>query len=275
MEHTQQKIPVSVPILTLNSKATLEKMLPPLLHEFEDVYIMDGNSTDGTQEFARSLGVRVEKQFDHDIPNSRIEDFAQMRIRLWSKAKQDWIFFIDSDECLTTALVDFIRKTVAEDIHGEAHRVKRIAKLPDGRLVDHASFYPDRYIRLFRLSDGLTLAKRKVHERFVVPARVNVVDHDVAIIALWVTPEELERKNDGYVLLEDNASDVKLWQFLRWVVWYNIWHGFGQFLRVLYGYACSAFDGSVALPWVYERVFFLYKWKVVKRYWEKLRSAKH
>ena len=31
-------------------------MLPELVKNFDDVYIMDGNSTDGTPEFARSMG---------------------------------------------------------------------------------------------------------------------------------------------------------------------------------------------------------------------------
>ncbi|MCE9585941.1 aminotransferase class I/II-fold pyridoxal phosphate-dependent enzyme [Candidatus Uhrbacteria bacterium] len=268
------RIKASVMILTLNSRAVLERMLPRLIPHFEDVFIMDGNSTDGTQDFTRSFGVRVEKQFDHDIPNSRIEDFMEMRYRLWSKAKQDWLFLVDADEYPSPELIDFVRKTVAEDKRGEAHRVRRIAKLPDGRLVDHASFYPDYYIRLFRKSEGLTLAKRKIHERFVLPAHVKQIDHDVVLIAPWVEPEALERKTDNYISLELDTEIKSAAQFWRWIVWYNVWHGAGQFLRVLYGYARSAIDGSVALPWAYERVFFLYKWKMIKGYWSKLRQVK-
>ncbi len=270
--HDKSRIQASVMILTLNSRSVLERMLPRLVPHFQDVFIMDGNSTDGTQDFARSMGVRVEKQFDHDIPNSRIEDFTEMRYRLWSKAKQDWLFLVDADEYPSSELVHFVRKIVVADKRGEAHRFRRVAKLPDGRLVDHASFYPDYYIRLFCKSDGLTLAKRKVHERFVVPAHVSQVDHDVALIAPWVEPDLLERKTDKYIPMELETPIHGWMHFLRWIVWYNVWHGFGQFLRVLIGHLRSVIDGSVALPWKYERVFFLYKWKVVKGYWKRLNA---
>ena len=53
------KIPCSVPILTLNAKAHLETLLPQVTALFDDVYILDGNSTDGTREYAASLGARV------------------------------------------------------------------------------------------------------------------------------------------------------------------------------------------------------------------------
>lgn len=63
-----------------------------------------------------------------------------------------------------------------------------------------------------------------------------------------------------------------LGHYLRWIVWYNLWHGAGQFLRVVKGYAQSMIDGSVALPWEYERIFFRYKWKIVKGYWKKMNT---
>lgn len=271
---SKSRIKASVSILTLNSRATLERMLPALVRQFDDVYVMDGNSTDGTQAFAASMGVRVEKQFDHDIPNSRIEDFAAIRNRSFAKANTDWMFILDADEYSTPALVDMIRNVVAEDKHKQAHRVRRIAKLPDGRLVDRASFYPDYFPRLYRLSDGLKLANRRVHERFIIPADVQVIDHDVALVAPWLEPEAFEKKTDRYIEMETSSSIDNYRAFFRWIVWYNIWHGFGQLLRTLYGYACSMVDGTVALPWVYERVFFLYKWKVVKWYWLKMRERK-
>ncbi len=268
----QNRIPVSVPMLSLNSRSLLEKTLPGLVRQFEDVFLLDGNSTDGTQEFAQSLGVRVEKQFDHDIPNSRIEDFVQMRFKLWSKAKFDWMFILDADEYPSQALSNLIRQTVTLDAHGIAHRVRRLVRLPDGRMVSHASFYPDLYIRLFRQSDGLTLSARKIHERFVLPSAVKEMDHQEAIIAPWTDAETLQRKTDKYVLmeLETPASTAK--HFWRWIVWYNVWHGAGQFVRMLIGYLKAWEGDTTALPWSYERVFIRYKWMVVKGNWKKLRA---
>lgn len=263
------RIQASVPILTLNSKATLEQSLPMLIRKFQDVYIMDGNSTDGTQEFARSLGVRIEKQFDHDIPNSRIDDFVEMRTRLWSKAKLDWLFILDADERPTESLVELIKKIVLEDKHGEAHRVCRIARLPDGRIVKHASFYPDLYIRLFRISDGLTLAKKKVHERFIVPSNIKQIDHMQALIAQWPTPEILAKKSEKYIQLELDSAVFNAWTFWRWIVWYNLRHGAGQFLLILRAHFNAFFSRELAPPWAYEWTFLQYKIVYTKLYWKR------
>lgn len=268
------RIKASIPILTLNSKASLERMLPRLICQFDDVYIMDGNSTDGTQAFARSLGVRVEKQFDHDIPNSRIDDFIQMRFRLWAKSKYDWLFLLDADEKPTDALIELVQKIVAEDKHGVAHRVCRIARLPDGRIIKHASFYPDLYIRLFRKSDGLTLANKKVHERFVVPKNIKVIDHLQALIAQWPEPENLRNKTEKYIKLELESAVFNTWTFWRWIVWYNLRHGLGQLMLILRAHINAFFTREVAPPWAYEWVFLSYKIKYTKRYFEKWRNRK-
>ena len=56
-----------------------------------------------------------------------------MRFRLWAKAMHDWLFILDVDEFPTKELVELVRRIVAADQHSEAHRVVRIARLPDGR----------------------------------------------------------------------------------------------------------------------------------------------
>jgi dTDP-4-amino-4,6-dideoxygalactose transaminase/glycosyltransferase involved in cell wall biosynthesis len=270
----KSRINVSVPILTLNSKATLERVLPRLIASFDDVFIMDGNSTDGTQAFAKSLGVRVEKQFDHEIPNSRIEDFVEMRFRLWGKAKHDWLFLLDADEKPTDGLIDLVHRVVSEDKHGEAHRVRRIARLPDGRIVDRASFYPELYIRLFRLSDKLTLAKKKIHERFIVPQNIKQIDHEESLIAQWPEMEVAEAKSVKYIALDLESAVIGWKTFFRWILWYNMRHAIGIFIKSAIAHIQAMMEGSVALPWKYEFIFLRYKWRIITGYWEKLQSKK-
>jgi dTDP-4-amino-4,6-dideoxygalactose transaminase/glycosyltransferase involved in cell wall biosynthesis len=268
------RIKASVPILTLNSRLHLERVLPLLVRSFDDVFIMDGNSTDGTQEYARSIGVRVEKQFEHDIPDSRIQDFVEMRLRLWSKSKHDWLFILDADERPTDALIGLVNEIVSADKQGEAHRVCRIARLPDGRIVKHASFYPDLYIRLFKKSDGLTLANKKVHERFIVPPNIDVIDHMQALIAQWPEPEVLKSKSEKYIKLELESAVFNSWTFWRWIVWYNFRHGVGQFILILRAHLNAFLAREVAPPWVYEWVFLSYKIQYTKMYFTKWRSQK-
>lgn len=268
----RKRIRASVPILTLNCRPMLECMLPELVKNFDDVYIMDGNSTDGTPEFARSMGVRVEKQFDHDLPDTRIEDFIDMRFRLWAKAMHDWLFILDVDEFPTKELVELVRRIVAADRHGEAHRVVRIARLPDGRHVTHAFAYPDRYIRLFRRSDRLTLARRKIHERFILHEDVVQIDHSAALVSRWPEPEDLVRKNEGYLRKEIDSTVIGTpWMYFRWILVYNAYHAMGRLLLTVFARVQSLFVGGVTFPWAYEKIFFAYGWKMVVGCWGRWR----
>lgn len=253
------KIPCSVPILTLNAKVGLERLLPIIVPRIEDVYIMDGNSTDGTQEYARSLGVRVERQFDTDEPNQRITDFHAMRMRLWSKAERDWLFILDADEYPTPELIDRVAEIVAKNKPMEAHRFCRLAKLPDGRVVKHAFFYPELYIRLFNKKAGLTLAKRAAHERFIVPAGVMEIDHAEALIAPWLPAGVMWKKMMRYISLEaENIQDT--WTYLlRWIILFNLRSVIGQLLRALRAWLVALIRRETVLPWRYTFVMIGYR----------------
>lgn len=143
-----QKIPASVGILTLNSAKGLKECLESV-RDFEDIFICDGNSTDGTQELARSLGVRVEKQFDNDLPNQRITHFAEACNRAMSFAKYQWYLRLDTDERLSAGAVEEIRRIVSDP-----NQKIRVWKLPRayvwrGVVIEHAMTYPNNQIRFY------------------------------------------------------------------------------------------------------------------------------
>lgn len=159
-------IPASVGILTLNSAKTLARALASVAH-FSDKYICDGNSTDGTQQIAKSLGARVVKQTDTDAPNQKIVDFGAARTRCINAAKQEWYLRLDSDEYMSPEAIEEIRKIVAE-----LHQPYRIYKTPRkyiwrSKVIDDTVTYPNRQIRFFRRDavDGYT---KITHERLVI-----------------------------------------------------------------------------------------------------------
>ena len=92
-----QKIPCSVPILTLNAEKNLDQCLASLV-DFEDVFIVDGNSTDRTHEIAKKYGRPIYKQVDSDEPNVRIKDFSAVRKRAYRRIKSDLRLDLDSEE---------------------------------------------------------------------------------------------------------------------------------------------------------------------------------
>ena len=254
------KIACSVPILTLNCKKNLERLLPAVVTAFDDVFIMDGNSTDGTQAYARSLGVRVEKQFETDEPNQRIEDFRSMRLRLWDRARCDWLLLLDSDMLPTDELIALVRRVVAEQNVQTAHEVLRVVELPDGRTVTHAFFYPNAYPHLFARSSGVTLADRAVHERLVFPPSVRFVRHTEAIRDPWPSAARMREKQMHYLSIEGAAmhrGGVAWW--LRWIVWYNLRGFAGQLLAALRATLAGWWTRGTPLPWSYNAIFLDYR----------------
>lgn len=254
-----EKIPCSIPILTLNAKPHLERLLPSLVEAFDDVYVMDGNSTDGTQDCARSLGVRIERQFETDEPNRRITDFGAMRMRLWSKAKHDWLFILDSDEEILPELINRVRGLVAEDARETAYTFPVLTRLPDRRIVLHALYYPFRYIRLFRRSSGITLGGRAVHERFFVPDRVRVIDCTEPVIEPQPSAREWGARQRRYLPLAAMNIPSTRWGFYwRWIFWYHLRSIAGQFLKAVAATVNGWRLRETSLPWSYNLIFFHY-----------------
>lgn len=217
------KVVCSVPILTLNSRVGLEKLLPMLLPVFDDVFIVDGGSTDGTREYAELLGVRVEDQVVGQAPNAPIQNFAAIRERSWGLAKHDWIFYLDSDEVPSQALLDKVTDIVRENRTSCVHEFTRKARLPDGRVVEEAFFYPEYCLRLFARSSGVRLRDRLVHERLVLPPEAVSLRHPEFLEAGWPSPEDFWRKQLRYLELEERGTvPVSLAWFLRWGVGYNL-----------------------------------------------------
>lgn len=255
------KIPCSVPILTLNSCDRLRETLPSLAEIFDDVFLVDGNSTDGTQEYARSLGVRVEKQVDTNEPNQRITDFPKARMESWKKCRYDWILVLDADEVVTPKLVDKIRQIIDRDNRQEAHWVRRYPLLPGGEVIKNSPFYNTPYCRLFARSSGVKIADQLVHEKFLIPDGVRTVWHEEAILCPEPSPEILAERARRYAILEGKSlKKASVVLLMRWIIWYNLRSFFGQCLRVMKSEFMARWRKEPLLPWSYTRVFLLYRW---------------
>lgn len=161
------KIPCSVEILTLNSEKTLPKCLESVKN-FDDVIVIDGNSTDKTVAIAKSFGARVFPQSDSKEDNIKISDFSLVRNKGIAHAKNDWFLFIDSDEYLSEEAVEEIKNIVRR---GEINNFF-VYKLPrkyiiNGEIIDRSSMYPNYQVRFFFLPavDGFV---KKIHEKIRV-----------------------------------------------------------------------------------------------------------
>lgn len=168
MEKEHSRIPASVGILTLNNSKELQKTLPSL-SRFEDVYLCDGNSTDGTQEIALSYGARVTKQVDTDTPNQRITNFGETRTRCLTQGKYDWHVRVDSDEYLSPEAVEEIAAIVKNP--NPPHLVYKIPRhyVWQGKVIDDTITYPNRQIRFFNRKAVPRFTKITHEKAFVNP----------------------------------------------------------------------------------------------------------
>ena len=130
---------VSVTIITLNEADHIAAAIDSASWA-DEVIVVDSGSTDDTVAIARSKGVRVETRAWSGYVDQK--NFAHLL------ASNDWIFSLDADERITSALAGEIHALLATDPPRKGYRVPRVA-YHLGRWVRTTDFYPDYQTRLY------------------------------------------------------------------------------------------------------------------------------
>ncbi len=243
-------------ILTLNREQVLAAALESV-REFADVYICDGNSTDSTQEIARSFGARITKQRETDEPNQRISSFGEARTRCIEQAMCDWYFRLDSDEELSPEAVEEIRKIVTGAPTQSVWRIPR-RYVVAGKVIDHAITYPNYEIRLFR-RDAVEGYVKATHERVVVKPGQSVGTMQACMyIPLPDTYEEFWKKFESGLRFDAiHHREIGLYS---WV--YGSAHVLWSCLVYTFKLVRSSFAHGTAMPLRYEWARYRYQGKV-------------
>jgi hypothetical protein len=100
---TNNKLPISAMIVGADEATFLKKCLPTITFCSEIIYT-DLESTDESVNIAKQYGAEIIRKKKSDIPSC---EYAQHD--MVTKAKFEWILFIDPDEHLTDELVSDIR----------------------------------------------------------------------------------------------------------------------------------------------------------------------
>jgi glycosyltransferase involved in cell wall biosynthesis len=110
----------------------------------DEVLVADSGSTDGTLDIARELGCRiVEREYGTS------GDFKNWAI---PQAAHDWVFILDSDERITSALADEIRRELFKPRHDGYWVYRRNHFL--GHPIRFGPWKNDACLRLFRRDLG-------------------------------------------------------------------------------------------------------------------------
>jgi len=130
---------ITVTILTKNSQKYLKQCLDAL-EKFDEVLILDNGSNDGTLEIAS--GYANVTLIEHPFIG-----FGPMKNLAAEKARNDWIFSVDSDEIVSKVLIHSIEQLDPACIN----RVYTIDRLNhyNGKPIQCCGWYPDTVMRLF------------------------------------------------------------------------------------------------------------------------------
>ncbi len=182
-------LPISVCILTLNEEENLKRTLPPL-KRFAEVLVFDSGSSDRTIEMCREAGAIV-----HHV---EWEGFGVTRRKLFEKASQSWILWLDADEVITEPLLEEITNLFRSEPKKKAYEINRKVYM-EGKWISHGEWFPDWVMRLFP-ADCWKMIELDVHESVQISCTSdrlrNLIEH--YSFRDW---EDLEKRSQKYAKL--------------------------------------------------------------------------
>jgi len=162
---------ISAVVLTRNDEAVLLRCLKSLLW-CDEVIVVDDESTDGTVSVAKNLEAKV---YAHPLN----DDFAAQRNFGLSKAKNDWVLFVDSDEIVSRELLTEINEIASPSEQTRNDKiVGYFIKRHDimwGRELRYGETENVKLLRLARKNAGKWM--QPVHEEWQIQGNVGELVH--------------------------------------------------------------------------------------------------
>lgn len=107
----KKTVPVTICIPVKNEQANIARCLKAL-ERFDDIYVVDSNSSDSTCTISESFGAKV-LQFKWDGKNHKKRNWFLSN----SFGKYQWVFFLDADEVLNENFVNELYDIIHKGTH--------------------------------------------------------------------------------------------------------------------------------------------------------------
>jgi glycosyltransferase involved in cell wall biosynthesis len=133
--------PLSVCLIAQNEQDNLPRVLQSVQGIADEIVLVDGGSTDRTQEIAREFGAKV---FFRAFTNH-----ADQKNYAASLASHDWIFLLDADEELSDELKESMRQWKERAPQFAVYEMSRMTWYL-GAWIRHSRWYPDWQRRIYR-----------------------------------------------------------------------------------------------------------------------------
>ena len=158
---------ISAVVITKNEEENIKDCLVSLSF-CDEVIIIDDNSIDKTTSIAKKLGVKVFKKKLND-------NFADQRNFALSKAKNEWVLFVDADERVSKILAGEIKVAVKNGkVNGYYIRRKDFLW---GKEIGYGEIGSTRFLRLARKNKGKW--ERGVHEKWIIEGKTFILKHHI------------------------------------------------------------------------------------------------
>lgn len=180
---------LSAVVLTKNEERNIEACLKTLAF-CDEIIVVDDYSEDSTLEIINKLNVPPGRKPSGvgdkcQIFRRRLEgDFAAQRNYGLSKAKGDWVLFVDADERVPEALADEISKVKSPSGPGQRQISNWVSgfyiKRQDymwGRALHYGETASVNLLRLAKRSSGKWV--RSVHETWEIEGRTYTLNHPI------------------------------------------------------------------------------------------------
>ena len=129
---------LSAVLISLNEEHRIAAAIASVAPWVDEVFLLDGGSTDGTVARAREAGARVDV-----VP---FDGFVAQKQRATDRAAHDMVFSLDADERVDIELGASLRGAARQ---GHAGWIVRRRNYLDGAPLRASGWYPDRRVRLF------------------------------------------------------------------------------------------------------------------------------
>jgi glycosyltransferase involved in cell wall biosynthesis len=132
---------LTVCVVAQNEERNLPRLLNSVRGIADEIVLVDGGSTDRTQQVAREFGAAV---FERPFTNH-----ADQKNYAASLSSNDWIFLLDADEELSEELKESLEKWKATPPHFPVYEMPRLTWYL-GAWIRHSRWYPDWQRRIYR-----------------------------------------------------------------------------------------------------------------------------
>jgi glycosyltransferase involved in cell wall biosynthesis len=160
---TGELLPVSVIIHTLNEEVNLPFAIKSVSGWANEIFLMDSNSLDSTQDIARNAGLKV---YSRECTRRGL-----VEQRNWAldnlPFSNEWVFILDADEVLEESLKEEIKSIIYSDSDKYAYWL-RFKTFFLNKWIKYSSMYPSWSLRLFK-HKLVRYEKREANSHPVVP----------------------------------------------------------------------------------------------------------